>query len=321
MNNPTAIAIERPQAPPLTLLDFEHGITAIDTEIERPLFDASHLLVEGDRAAFVDVGTRRSVPNLQAVLELKQIDPAAVDYVIVTHVHPEHAGGAGELIRQLPNARLVVHAGGARHLVDPSGLPAADGPSSEIAPAPAERIQPAEDGMVLELNGRALRVIDTPGHPRHHFCLYDERSRSIFSGDTFGVSYRDFDTEQGAFIFPCTAALRFEPRALHAAIDRLLDYQPEAMFLTHYSRVCQVPRLAAELHIQIDRLAAMTQACHGFGDRRERLVQSIEAFLLMGLAAHGCPLHPDNCRELLAHDVQRMARELEGWLDGGPRRH
>ena len=102
--------------------DLGHGITAIDTGYVRPFFDASHLVVENGRAAFVDVGTSHSAPGLLAVLEAKGLRPEAVDYVIVTHVHLDHAGGAGEMMRRLPRARLVVHPRGARHMVDPSKL-------------------------------------------------------------------------------------------------------------------------------------------------------------------------------------------------------
>ncbi|HEU5398586.1 MAG TPA: MBL fold metallo-hydrolase, partial [Gammaproteobacteria bacterium] len=104
------------------LLSFPHGITAVDTDYVRPRLDASHLIVRGGRAAFVDTGTTHSVPRLMAALESKEVAPADVDYVFLTHVHLDHAGGAGELMRHLPKAKVLVHPRGAAHVVDPAKL-------------------------------------------------------------------------------------------------------------------------------------------------------------------------------------------------------
>jgi glyoxylase-like metal-dependent hydrolase (beta-lactamase superfamily II) len=104
------------------LTEFRAGITAIDVDYVRPRLAASHLVVDDGRAAFVDTGTTHSVPNLLAALERKGIDRAQVDWVLATHVHLDHAGGAGALMRELPNARCAVHPRGARHLVEPSKL-------------------------------------------------------------------------------------------------------------------------------------------------------------------------------------------------------
>src|SRR4030095_4351449 len=104
------------------LLEFPDGITAIDTGVLRARFDASHLLVSGGRAAFVDTGTNDSVPRLLAALAVKGLAPEHVDYVLLTHVHLDHAGGAGSLMRALPKAIAVVHPRGARHMIDPAKL-------------------------------------------------------------------------------------------------------------------------------------------------------------------------------------------------------
>ena len=104
------------------LQDFRAGITAIDCDYVRPRLAASHLVVDGGRAAFVDTGTTHSLPNLLYALGVKGVDPANVDWVLTTHVHLDHAGGAGALMRELPNARCAVHPRGARHLAEPSKL-------------------------------------------------------------------------------------------------------------------------------------------------------------------------------------------------------
>src|SRR5450759_2169912 len=104
------------------VIDYEFGISAIDSGYQRPLLDAIHMIVEGGRVAIIDTGVNSSVPRVLAALRDKGLRPEQVDYVILTHIHLDHAGGAGLLLAQLPNARLTVHPRGARHMVDPGKL-------------------------------------------------------------------------------------------------------------------------------------------------------------------------------------------------------
>jgi glyoxylase-like metal-dependent hydrolase (beta-lactamase superfamily II) len=314
-------------APGNAFEDLGHGITAIDTGYVRPRFDASHLLVENGRAAFVDVGTGHSVGVLLAGLEAKGVAPEAVDFVIVTHVHLDHAGGAGELMRRLPAARLVVHPRGARHMIDPTklwaGASAVFGADfvrrsyGEPVPVDPARIVEAGDGFTLELGGRPLRFLDTPGHARHHFCVWDEASRSMFTGDTFGLSYPELSSPRGRFILPTTTPVQFEPEALLASIDRLAAHLPAAMLLTHYSRVTEVARMADDLRRQVRELVALGRAEDGKPDRAARLRRGVEALFLRWVADHGAPMAPERVRDLLAVDVELNAQGLEVWLDRG----
>jgi len=309
----------------MSLEDLGHGITAIDTGFQRPYFDASHLVVQRGRAAFVDVGTAFSVPALLAALDARGVPRDAVEYVILTHVHLDHAGGAGQLMQALPAARLVVHPRGARHMIDPAKLWAG---ASEVygeeamrlkygalVPVPVERVVEAPDGFTLELGGRPLVFLDTPGHARHHACIWDEASRSMFTGDTFGLAYRELSGERGAFVLPTTTPVQFEPEALKASIDRLLSHGPRAMVLTHYSRVTDVERLAADLHRRIDELVALGRAVDGAPDRGSRLRTGVRELFLGWAHDHGTPLTDDRVSELLAVDVELNAQGLEVLLD------
>jgi glyoxylase-like metal-dependent hydrolase (beta-lactamase superfamily II) len=305
--------------------DLGHGITAIDTGFQRPFFDASHLVVENRRAAFVDVGTNLSVPGLLAVLEAKGIGPEAVDYVILTHVHLDHAGGAGEMMRRLPVARLVVHPRGARHMIDPSrlvagasevyGSEAVRRTYGELVPVDPGRVLEAPEGFVLEIGGRPLAFLDTPGHARHHVCIWDEASRAFFTGDTFGLAYRELASSRGPFIVPTTTPVQFEPEALRASIERLLAHRPRAMLLTHYSRVEGVERLAVDLVARVEALVALGRSADGRPDRAARLRAGIEELFLGWAADHGCVLPPARVRELLALDTELNAQGIEVWLD------
>ncbi|HSC09897.1 MAG TPA: MBL fold metallo-hydrolase [Rhodanobacteraceae bacterium] len=306
-------------------MDFDHGISAIDTGFFRPRFDASHLIVENGRAAFVDTGTNYSVPRLLAELETKRIPVDAVDYVILTHVHLDHAGGAGLLMQQLPNARAVIHPRGVRHMVDPGALIAgatavygADevrASYGELVPIPAERIITANDEHRVDLAGRELLCIDTPGHARHHICIWDARSQAFFPGDTFGLSYREFDTDNGAFILPTSTPVQFEPDALHASIERMLGFKPQQMFLTHYSRVTDVERLARDLHEQIDAMVAIARKHAGDADRHARIMEDLAQLYMARVRAHGCMLDEATIRDVLVMDIELNAQGLEVWLD------
>jgi glyoxylase-like metal-dependent hydrolase (beta-lactamase superfamily II) len=309
----------------MTTTDFEHGISAIDTGFFRPWFDASHLIVENGRAAFVDVGTNYSVPRLFAALQAKRIPAEAVDWVLLTHVHLDHAGGAGLLMQQLPNARAVLHPRAAPHMIDPgkliAGATAVYGAEEvqrsygQIVPIPEQRIDIAKDGHVVELAGRRFECLDTPGHARHHYCIWDARSRAFFTGDTFGLSYREFDTAKGAFILPTSTPVQFEPDALHASIDRMLGYAPQQMFLTHYSRVTGVERLARDLHEQIDAMVAIARAHAADASRHQRIADALAELYVARAAAHGCAFGAGRVRELLAMDIELNAQGLEVWLD------
>jgi glyoxylase-like metal-dependent hydrolase (beta-lactamase superfamily II) len=307
------------------MTDFDHGISAIDTGFFRPQFDASHLIVENGRAAFVDTGTNYSVPRLLGELREKQIPVDAVDYVILTHVHLDHAGGAGLLMRELPNARAVIHPRGVRHMVDPgaliAGATAVYGAEEiqrsygELVPIPADRIDTAGDGYVIDLAGRVLVCLDTPGHARHHICIHDARSGAFFTGDTFGLSYREFDTDKGAFILPTSTPVQFEPDALKASIERMLAYAPRQMFLTHYSRVTDIERLAHDLFVQIDAMVAIVRAHAGATDRHARITDDLADLYIARAQAHGCRFDAARTRELLAMDIELNAQGLEVWVD------
>jgi glyoxylase-like metal-dependent hydrolase (beta-lactamase superfamily II) len=310
-----------------------HGVHVIDTGFQRPRFDASYLIVEGGRAAFVDTGTNHAVPRLLAALAHVGLAPEAVDWLIATHVHLDHAGGAGLLLQSLPKARLVVHPRGARHLIDPAALVAgatAVYGAAEMARSygtivgvDAARVTTTHDGMTLDLAGRPLEFIDTPGHARHHHCVWDAASRGWFSGDTFGISYREFDTVQGAFIMPTSTPVQFEPAALHASIERLLVRRPERMYVTHYGSIGRdaddVARLGALLREQIDAMVAIGRAAPAGTGRHAALKRELAALYLQRLGEHGCALDAARLLELLAIDIELNAQGLAAWLDRAER--
>ena len=307
------------------IIDHPHNISVIDARYHRPGRAAIHLITEGNKAALVDTGTRFSVPGVMAVLAHKHIAPEQIEYIFLTHIHLDHAGGAGEFMRQLPNARLVVHPRGAPHMSNPikliAGVMAVYGESEfrrvygEILPIPTERIIEAPDDTLIELNGRPLRLLDTPGHARHHYCIYDAHSASLFTGDTFGVSYRELDANGLEFVFPTTSPVQFDPEAAHASIDRLMALHPEQAFLTHYGRIRNLPHHAAQMRVLIDAFVNIVQKTTEIQDRQPVIVKALQDMLWERLTTHGCTLTQDAALSILQTDIKLNAQGLEIWLE------
>lgn len=307
---------------------YEHHIHAIDAAYVRRQLAAVHLIVEHGRVAIVDTGSKDALkPTLSALAQLG-LTADAVDYVILTHIHLDHAGGAGLMMQTFPQARLVVHPRGAAHMVDPTKLVAGViqvyGEEAfrrlygEILPIDERRIIKACDGLVLSLAGRELLCIDTPGHARHHLALVDSRSHSVFTGDIFGMSYRELDTDDRQFLFPTTSPVQFDPQAMHASIDRVMAFQPQRVYLTHFSQLVDVRRQADQLHRLVDAHVAIAEREKDAGDQRhQRLQTALAAMLLDEIHAFGCRLSRDAAWAVIASDVELNAQGLAVWLDSG----
>jgi glyoxylase-like metal-dependent hydrolase (beta-lactamase superfamily II) len=311
--------------PKPTLHRHPHGITAVDAEYLYRGHAAAHIVVDAGRAAFVDVGTNDSVPYLLAALAELGIARETVDYLLLTHVHLDHAGGAGLLMRSLPNARAVLHPRGAPHMIDPARLAAGArrvyGAErfaqlyGELVPIPAGRVRVVADGERLTLGKRTLELLHAPGHALHHYVIVDAAHASIFSGDTFGISYRALDTAQGAFIVPSTVPTQFDPGQHLKSIDRMLGYGPESIYLMHFSRVTGIPRLAALLREQIAEFVRFTRA-HAHDPEPARGIRAaMLALWVKLLRAHGCRLTDAGIEQALTGDLDLNTQGLVAWLE------
>lgn len=302
-----------------------HGITVVDTGFVRPRFDASYLIVANGRAAFIDTGPNNAVPRLLAVLQAQGLDRDAVDYVIPTHVHLDHAGGAGLLMRQLPNAKMLIHPRGARHMIDPSalmegvravyGTEVANRDYGELVPVPEQRVVVTSEGMVVELGGRPLRFMDTPGHAKHHHCIWDEASRGWFTGDTFGIAYPELHTAHGPYVVPATAPVQFDQEALHASVARLLGVKPTLMYLTHYGAVAEPEKLSIQFLAQVDAMADAARALAHAPDRHEALKRAFADIYMSELRRVGSTQPESFLRDILATDIELNAQGLGAWLN------
>lgn len=309
------------------LRDFGDGILAIDSGYGRDEFDAIHLLVEKGRVAVIDTATRYSVPRILQALAALGLSGESVDYVALTHVHLDHAGGAGELLHHCPNAQLTVHPRGARHMVDPSKLWAAvvQVYGEEMAvreyggldPIAADRIIETPEGTTINLNGRVLEFWDSPGHAKHHVFIRDSRTGSIFTGDTFGISYRELDSAQGPYVFITSSPSQFDPPAHQASVRRVMNSEAPAVYLTHYSQLRTVRESGEFLLGQIDRYAAIAQRHGHLGDGRAAAIEAdLQAMLFAEIRSRGVTHDDQTLRAILDLDLRLNADGLVCWLDG-----
>ncbi len=305
---------------------YAHGIHAIDTDYVRPRLDASHLVLRDGRAAFVDTGTNHSVPGLLAALDELGVAREAVDYVFLTHIHLDHAGGAGALMRELPNATAVVHPRGAVHLFDTEKLEAGTRATygdkvyeklyGELVPIPVERTRSVEDGETIALGRSSFRFLYTPGHALHHVAIHDETAEAVFAGDIFGISYRVFDNPHGeAFIFPTTTPTQFDPEQMHASVERIAALAPRAVYLTHYSEVTEIERLAADLHECIERYVEIAEAHESVKGAQQKVRQALHDYLAGRLIAHGTQIDPATRETWLEMDLNLNAAGLLTWRE------
>jgi len=302
------------------------GILAVDAGYHRLGFTAIHIVIHQGRAAVIDTGINSSVPHVLTALVAAGIEPGQVEWVVLTHIHMDQAGGVGSLMCAFPNAKLLVHPRGLRHVLDPSWLWETSaqvfgaGRTFEwygrLVPVPEERVVEASDGLTIDMGGRRFTVVHTPGHAKHHISLWDESARAFFAGDAFGVSYRDFDVNDRCFIMPTTTPNHFDPEQMHASIERMMDFHPASMFLSRYSRVMEVPRLAADLHRLIDAHVAVAQAARGVGvNRHLEILAGLEQIMQEEAERQGWLLPMPLISSLLRMDLDMNAQGLGIWLD------
>ena len=309
----------------ITAFEYEGGIVALDSGMVRPLMAACYLLETDDALALIEVGSNTSVERILKLIESRGRSSDEVSHVIVTHVHLDHAGGAGELMARLPNAQFVVHPYGARHMIDPSRLEASargvygdeefDALYGTLVPIPAERVLTMEDGDSLLVGGRPLSFMDSPGHARHHFCVWDEQTSGWFTGDTFGLSYRELDTASGAFIFPTTTPTQFDPEALIASIDRMMEKSPKNMYLTHFGRVQNVSQMVTRLKAGISQFLNIAETHANDENRTKAIEADMMEWLLDSIRVHGVTLPEQQIREIVQNDVVLNTQGIEVWLD------
>ena len=307
------------------VVDFGSGVYLVDAQYVRRGLAAIYLVVDDGEAAVIETGTRYSTSIVLTALDHLGLHPDAVRYVIPTHVHLDHAGGAGTMMAAFSAAQLIVHPSGAPHMIDPSRLWAAavNVYGGEVANSlyggldavPESRVVSAIDGLTMQLGKRRLSVIDTPGHAYHHICVLEPESNGVFTGDVFGLSYRELDVEALPTAVISTTPTQFDPAAMRASIFRILDLEPKAVYLTHFSKVSEVTTIGRQLIGQLDAyLDIELRNRHVSADKKAGLFESelrdyYEAWRTQAGWRHG----KEDVQHLLDIDIRLNAQGLAYW--------
>ncbi|MDR0770106.1 MAG: MBL fold metallo-hydrolase [Burkholderiales bacterium] len=305
----------------LQTFDYKNGIHAVDIGYERPLMVAVHLVVDSGRVAIIDAGHNRGLEAVLRAMERQGLSKESVDYLCLTHVHLDHAGGAGRYMQAFPNAQLVVHERGARHMINPGKLIAGarevygdaetERRYGELVPVSEDRVMIAHDGERLRFGRRELICLDTPGHAKHHLCYHDPAARGVFTGDVFGSSFRELDVGERQFVIPISSPVQFDPLAMHASIERILALEPEAVYLTHFSQLRDPKTAAADLHRLIDAYVDVTKRAEG---SYPAILDGLWALYDEEAKRQGWTLSREAVREMLRMEMEINAQGLEVWF-------
>lgn len=294
-------------------------IVTIDTGFVRPKMTASHLLIEDNSAALVDVATSVTVDKILTTLSAHNISHSQIEYIFLTHIHLDHAGAAGTLMSLFPNARCVIHDRGVKHMVDPSRLIASatkvfgeDNMKKyygEILPIDENRIVSVSETTKLSFGSDKLELFNSPGHAAHHYCIWSHNNRAIFTGDTFGLCYPELCSEK-PFIFPTTTPIDFAPDDLKSSISKIKNYKPESAYLTHFGRVTDIEDCARDLIYDIDIFVEITQDAKG---EAKQIEKELTNYIIKRLKKHGCELSHSYIDEIINYDIEINAQGLGHW--------
>lgn len=238
----------------------------VDARYVRPGLAACYLAIADGEAMLVDCGGKNAPAQIDAALAEAS---AELTNIVVTHAHLDHSAAAGELLRRHPRAVLRAHESALPHLVDPHSKLAPvvrdlyggaffDAHYGEIVPVDSARARVLTDGETIwEKGGFAPRAIHTPGHAWHHLSVWDESTRTVITGDSFGVSYSDFDVADRPLITPAVPPSQIDPPTLRATLAKIAALRPRAVALTHFGERPFSPSLIEQQSEWLDKMLAL----------------------------------------------------------------
>ena len=234
------------------------NIFLIDNELYSIPKWGSVYLINEEKKALIDTGPTTSVDVVLDGIKKTGIDPEDIDYVIVTHIHLDHAGGAGELIKYMPRAQVIVHDKGARHLINPERLVKSFASTmgermmQKTGPVTAideERVVPVSGDEVFKLGERqSLRVLHMPGHAPHQLCILESRNNGLFSGDAIGIS-----VAEGKVLMPATPPPAFDLELYTSSLQRLMELNANLIYFGHFGAT---DRVRESIQTAMDKLKA-----------------------------------------------------------------
>lgn len=310
-----------PQKSPQQLSERIHLIDGFDLGLAER---TGSYVINEEHLTIMESGPSPSVQHVKKGLQDLGFTLDQVKYIIVTHVHLDHAGGAGLLLQECPNAKVVVHTKGARHMADPTKLIAGakmvygdkfDDLFDPIVPIPEDRLLVKGEGDELEIgSGCKLKFWDTPGHAKHHFSIVDPVSNGIFTGDTVGIRYEQLIKDGVNLFLPSTSPNQFDPAAMQQAIDRMLAAGFDRIYYGHYGMTTDTDealrQVADWLVIFVEEAEAVSSEGKGAKELAGRLTERVKEHLRNENVQDDHPVY-----EILKLDMEVCSYGLVDYLE------
>jgi len=306
------------------ITSFEKNIFCFDANYFRKNFAAIHFINQNNKLLIVDTATNHSAKRLLNTLHSINISPESVEWIVLTHVHLDHAGGAGFLMKMCPNAQLAVHPRGVRHMVNPEKLWAsvisvygkeeAENQYGKLVPVDENRVVSVGEGEVIRFQNRRLQIFEAPGHANHHIVIFDEESKSFFTGDAFGIAYPELTSKDGEFIFISSTPTQFEPVKFDTTVKKIMEQKPKSCFLTHFSKIMNIEKNGFELLNQIDEYVTIAQLARSNHESQQELIRGkLFELLYKKLKKVDLNISKRKFGNLLSLDLSLNAQGLEYW--------
>lgn len=308
----------------MSIVDNGFGVYTVDSSYWRKQMAAVYLIKHAGELAIVETAHVHSLPRvLEAISELG-LTKDDVKYIFLTHIHLDHAGGAGAYMEQFKQAQLVVHPKGVRHMQNPSKLEAGacvvygaefvQKMYGKLLPIAADRIITAEDGTVIDFNGRRLVCRNAPGHANHHNIIFDDLSQGIFSGDVFGIGYPELNINGNALVFPSTTPVNFDPDKMRQSIDLIISHSPQVIYLTHFGAARNITQMAADLRRMLDGYIEIAKRYVNEPEREKLITNALNDYFVTEAQALGVNLSSAEIIDYAGLDMQINAQGLVVWL-------
>ncbi|WP_281976154.1 MBL fold metallo-hydrolase [Halobacillus litoralis] len=278
----------------------------------------------GEKITLVETGPSPSVSRILEGLHALDITPEQVEHIVLTHIHLDHAGGAGLLLRDCPNAEVFVHEKGKRHLANPSrlikGARAVYGEAfnqlfDPIVPIPEEKLHSKTDGDILKISEkRTLTFYDTPGHANHHLGIHDSWSNGLFTGDTAGIRYHQTEDCGLTFYLPTTSPNQFDPEAMQQSIRRFREMNPACVFFGHFGESKEPGQAFDQVMEWLPVFVSEAKDALEMGEGLDGIQKRLHEQLTSYLREQGVP-DEHSVYEILKLDIEVCAMGLADYIE------
>ncbi|MDQ7094444.1 MBL fold metallo-hydrolase [Desulfosporosinus sp. PR] len=310
-----------------SILNLGDNVYQIDVHDQGMPKRTSCYLIVGEKVALLETGPTPSIGYILDGLKSLGVPPEKVDYIILTHIHLDHAGGAGAIVQELPKARVFVHPKGAKHLSDPSQLIAGTKAIykehyhdffGHVLPIPEDRVHTPGDGEILDLGGgRLLTFYYSPGHASHHLVIHDPVSRGVFGGDALGVRIHSLSELIGSdFVLPFTPPTEFDPLAAKNTLDRMRGLNLETIYFGHFGKAGGAPAILARNTELLEAYAAIGRRVLAAGGTVEEIKESLWELLRGELAQYGITAREHPLLKSFEPDLELSSQGIAYYFKG-----